>query len=237
MDRNFVRATRPEGRGVIRSGRPRRELAGEVEERILEAAGKVFLARGFEGASIDEIAEKARAGKPTIYARFPGKEALFEAVVARKARKNVGQDHLVAEGSTPEERLRVLATGLLERGLGPETVGLIRLTCAEARRFPDLAANAHRAARARGVESVAALLGEIGKSAEMDALPAFAADRLPETARRFVDLVFLPIMWRILFGEDPAIVRADIAPHVAQSVAFFLAACGHAPSASDGADR
>jgi hypothetical protein len=71
----------------------------------------------------------------------------------------------------------------------------------------------------------------------MDALPAFAEDRLPETARRFMDLIFLPIMWRVLFGEDPAIVRADIELHVAQSVAFFLAACRHAPPASDGADQ
>jgi AcrR family transcriptional regulator len=225
MNESWARKMRRGDRLAIRCGRPRRELAGEVEERILEAAGKVFLARGFEGASIDEIAEQARAGKPTIYARFPGKEALFAAVVARKVRKNTSPDSLATHGSTTEERLTALATAILERALTPETVGLIRLTVAEARRFPDLASNAHRAARARGAESVATLLSEIGKSAEVEALPAFAADRLPETARRFVDLIFLPIMWRVLFGEDPAAVRAEIEPHVAQSVAFFLAAC------------
>ena len=68
---------------IIRSGRPPRALAGEVEERILDAARKVFLERGLEGASIDEIADVAHAGKPTIYARFPGKEALFAAVMLR----------------------------------------------------------------------------------------------------------------------------------------------------------
>src|ERR1700739_3153495 len=73
--------------GAVRSGRPPRELAGEVEERILDAAAKVFLERGFEGASIEEIADVARAGKPTIYARFPGKEALFAAVVTSKVRE------------------------------------------------------------------------------------------------------------------------------------------------------
>ena len=73
---------------VVRSGRPPRELAGEVEERILDAAAKVFLERGFEGASVDEIADVARAGKPTIYARFPGKEALFAAVMARTCAKS-----------------------------------------------------------------------------------------------------------------------------------------------------
>jgi AcrR family transcriptional regulator len=231
MDESWARKMGQGDRAAIRCGRPRREFVGEVEERILAAAEKVFLARGFEGASIDEIAEQARAGKPTIYARFSGKEALFAAVVARKAHKNTSRDNLATHGSTTEERLRALATAILERALTPETVGLMRLTVAEARRFPDLASNAHRAARACGCESVAALLGEIGKSDEMDALPAFAADRLPDTARRFVDLVLLPIMLRILFGEDPAALRAEIEPHVAQSVAFFLAACRYGGAA------
>ena len=71
--------------GIVRSGRPPRTLASEVEERILDAAVKVFLERGFEGASVDEIADVARAGKPTIYARFPGKEALFTAIMGGAA--------------------------------------------------------------------------------------------------------------------------------------------------------
>src|SRR5215475_9327924 len=70
-------------RAAVRFGRPPKELAGEVDERILDAARKVFLERGFEGASMDEIAAAARAGKPTIYARFRDKRALFTAVVMR----------------------------------------------------------------------------------------------------------------------------------------------------------
>ena len=106
---------------AVRRGRPRRESAGEVEERILDAATKVFLERGFEGASIEDIAEAARAGKPTIYARFPGKEDLFAAVVMRKVRQNtsLAGRAAAAAGSTTEERLNALATALLERALAP----------------------------------------------------------------------------------------------------------------------
>jgi AcrR family transcriptional regulator len=60
----------------VRFGRPPKELAGEVDERVLDAARKIFLERGFEGASIDEIAEAARSGKQTIYARFRNKREL-----------------------------------------------------------------------------------------------------------------------------------------------------------------
>src|SRR5215813_12176890 len=68
---------------AVRFGRPPKELAGEVDERILNAARKIFVERGFEGTSIDEIADAARAGKPTIYARFGDKRALFTAVMTR----------------------------------------------------------------------------------------------------------------------------------------------------------
>jgi AcrR family transcriptional regulator len=214
-------------RAAARSGRPPRELAGEVEDRILDAAGKVFLERGFGGASVDEIADVAHAGKPTIYARFPGKEALFAACVARKVRQNTGLASVAATSGTIEERLAAVAATLLERALTPETIGLMRSAIAEARRFPDLASSVSRMARDRGTELVAKLLGEIAESNQMQALPAFAPERLPTTTRRFMDLIFLPMVMRALFGEDLALLRAEIGPHVAHAVSFFLAACRH----------
>ena len=231
MDASWTRKALPAG--MIRCGRPRRELAGEVEERILDAAGKVFLERGFEGASVEEIAEVARAGKPTIYARFASKEALFAAVVARKVRANTSIPCVAAMGSTIDERLEAMATVLLERILSPESIRLMRAVVAEARRFPDLAISVKRQARDLGIESVARLLGEVAQSGEMGMAPAFAPDRLPETARRFMDIIVFPMSMRVLFGEDLADVRAEIGPHVRRAVAFFLAACRHAPASKD----
>jgi hypothetical protein len=76
--------------------------------------------------------------------------------------------------------------------------------------------------RARGTEAVAQLLGELPES---DKLPAFAADRRAATARHFLELILLPVLMRALFGEDLSALRAEIGPHVASTVAFFLAAC------------
>jgi AcrR family transcriptional regulator len=215
-------------RGPVRTGRPPRELAGEVEERILDAAAAVFIERGFEGASVDEIAEVARAGKPTIYARFPGKEALFTAVVARLVRRNTAtMESVAAKGATIEERLAYLGTSLLRNMLVPETVGLLRAAIAEARRFPELATSASRMGRERATEAAARALGELAQS-EKAPPPAFAADRLPKTARRFLDMVLLPMLMRALLGENPGELNAEIGPHVSQTVAFFLAACKEA---------
>jgi AcrR family transcriptional regulator len=212
--------------GIVRSGRPPRALAGEVEERILDAAQNVFLERGFEGASVDEIADVARAGKPTIYARFPGKEALFTAVMARHVREVTDSFETITPiGDTLEERLASIATAILRKILTAETVGLARAAIAEARRFPDWASSVHRMGRERGTEAAAQLLSEVAQSEEMRALPAFAMERRPATAQYFMELILLPMLMRALFGEDLIALHAEIERHVARTVVFFLTAC------------
>src|ERR1700719_5351534 len=105
MEADTVEDKREAGRGAVRYGRPPREHAGRVEERILDAAGRVFLEYGFQGASVDEIAEAASAGKPTIYARFPNKQALFTAVVERLVRQNTSHYALSCSGDSIEDKL------------------------------------------------------------------------------------------------------------------------------------
>ncbi len=122
-----------------------------------------FLERGFQGASVDEIAEAASAGKPTIYARFPNKQALFSAVIERLVRQNTSHYALSCAGDFIEERLNALAAIILTRVLAPETIGLIRVAVAEARRFPDLATSVSCMGRQRQIEAVASVFGELGR--------------------------------------------------------------------------
>src|SRR5215475_4500743 len=63
-------------------------LAATVERQdrakrrqIMEGARAVFLAQGFDGASMGEIAREAGVSKGTLYVYFDSKEALFEAIV------------------------------------------------------------------------------------------------------------------------------------------------------------
>ena len=217
---------RRQKRPAVRSGRPRREFAGEVDTRILDAARSVFLQRGLAGASIDEIASLARAGKPTIYARFPDKEALFGAVVMRNVADAIERfGSTLPAGATIDERLTNLATTILNWVLSGHTIDLMRLSISEARRLPDLANHVRHMGRQRGEEAVARLMNEVAQSDPLGAVPAFAPERLAMTARVFLDLVVFPLVTRALFGEKVEALQADIGPHVNQTVAFFLAAC------------
>jgi AcrR family transcriptional regulator len=215
-------------RPAARFGRPPKELAGEVDARILDAARKVFLERGFEGASIDEIAEVARSGKPTIYARFRDKRALFTAVVTRDILARMTEfKSEVPTGTTIEERLTSAATTLVHWGLNSDRIGLLRMAVAEARRFPDLASTVSRTTRDLSTELGVRLLGELTQSDELRALPAFAPERLTRTARFFLDLIAVPVLLRALFEVNLKTLNAEIDAHVARSVVFFLAACRH----------
>jgi AcrR family transcriptional regulator len=213
-------------RAKMRFGRPPKELAGEVDTRVLDAARKVFLERGFEGASIDEIAAAARSGKPTIYTRFRDKRALFTAVVTRDILSRIAE--FKAEpptGATIEARLISAASTLLHWGLDGERIGLMRLAIAEAHRFPDLASTVGRTARELSTELGVRLLGELTQSDELRSLPAFAPKHLTTTARFFLDLIAVPMLFRALFEVNLKMLDAEIDAHVARSVPFFIAAC------------
>ncbi|QUS41982.1 TetR/AcrR family transcriptional regulator [Tardiphaga alba] len=64
-------------------GRPTKEEAAEIAERILDGARSVFCKRGIDGASIDKIAARLKLSKHTIYRRYAGKTSLLEAVAVR----------------------------------------------------------------------------------------------------------------------------------------------------------
>lgn len=216
---------RPHERGAIRAGRPPKTHAGEVDRRILDAARRAFLEKGLDGASVDEIAKLARAGKPTIYARFPDKEALYVAVAMRNVAEVIESEIHLPDGTDVEEQLISLGVTMLRSALTDDHIGVMRLGISEARRFPDLAGSVHRMASERGIAAVTRLLREAARSDKGGALAAFAPNRLATTAQFFIDLVLWPMFRHALFGKKLRTLRAGIEAHVTQSVAFFLAAC------------
>jgi AcrR family transcriptional regulator len=50
---------------------------------IVRAAEKVFLSKGYDAATMDEIAEEAELGKATLYLYFKGKEDVHRQIVAK----------------------------------------------------------------------------------------------------------------------------------------------------------
>jgi AcrR family transcriptional regulator len=62
----------------------RSEARGTAGDRLLEAAGRVFAARGYQRASVDEIAREAGLTKGALYWNFESKQDLFFALLAQR---------------------------------------------------------------------------------------------------------------------------------------------------------
>src|SRR5207249_6191686 len=64
--------------------RPRRRRRDPNRQRIVEAARVHFFNHGFRSVTMDDLAEELGISKKTLYAYFPGKFDLLEAVLADK---------------------------------------------------------------------------------------------------------------------------------------------------------
>src|SRR5438876_2318514 len=106
-----------------RGGRPSREASEQLGELILDAATDLFLSHGFGATSIDAVAQRVGISKRTFYHRFPGKQALFAAVVHRiiKRLRPAAGTPIVAAADlrTMLERLAML---ILRAALSPQAI-------------------------------------------------------------------------------------------------------------------
>lgn len=64
---------------------PRVRMTGtQRREQLIEIGRAIFAERGYEAASIEEIAQRAQVSKPVVYEHFGGKEGLYAVVVDRE---------------------------------------------------------------------------------------------------------------------------------------------------------
>jgi AcrR family transcriptional regulator len=105
------------------SAEPKRETRAERQARtraeLLATATRVFARRGYQGASVEEIAEEAGYSHGAVYSNFAGKADLFLAVfedyMAERARELVATQAGIAEEAPFETRARALADQWMER--------------------------------------------------------------------------------------------------------------------------
>lgn len=77
------------------------------EKQIVELAEQLFSERGYQGASMDELAGRAGVTKPVVYELFGSKDGLFRACLERSAeRLAAGVAESARAESDPEARLR-----------------------------------------------------------------------------------------------------------------------------------
>ncbi len=210
-------ATVPE-RSRLRGGRPPNALAGEVEERLLDAATLVFLERGYEGATFEQIADAARAGKATIYARYSGKEALFTAVIRRSVERTMRFVEDVPTDLPLRDRLSISGQRILDRALSVEVISLMRVVAGVAGRFPIHARLADENGRGRAIKAVARVIAAGNTTGPRTAMTEPSHQAI-EAARHFIDMIFAPMILRALMGVDIELLRMEAPAQIAYTIA------------------
>jgi AcrR family transcriptional regulator len=87
----------------------RQESKALTQEKLLDAAAKIFARRGFAGASIEEIAEAAGFSRGAFHANFKSKDALFLTLVEKQVKASTSEIHnLIAASNSAGETLQNL---------------------------------------------------------------------------------------------------------------------------------
>jgi AcrR family transcriptional regulator len=183
--RNGIQHRRLAAKHAAKAEHHRKRAAHLGPERrrpeVLDAALELFLEHGYDGTSMQAVADQAGVTKPVVYACFPGKDELFRALLAREEQRILAE----IQGAFANADLSDPETTLIEGFIGflgavaesPDVYRLIFLGEGGGN-----AAVAHRIQRGRE-EQVKRLTGLAGSWLEADANGGRSKAGIDRTAR------------------------------------------------------
>ena len=193
---------------------------------VLLAASAVFLEKGYDGTSMDDVAGRAEVSKPTVYKYFSDKEQLFAEIVHATTDQIDDLVRLVVETMAAEAdvktSLTVLARRFINALLQPQVLRLRRLVIANADRFPDVG----RSWYAQGFERVLAKLATTFQSLADRQLLKIVDPLL--AANHFVGLLLWIPVSKAMFTGDHQAAPDELERYALAAVSAFLT--GYGPS-------
>jgi AcrR family transcriptional regulator len=196
----------------------RRHDGGAKRRQIMDGARAVFLASGFDGASMNDIARSAGVSKGTLYAYFNSKDDLFDAII--RAEFELSAERLCnfrREGDV-RDMLTDFGVRLITRMTKPSTLALSRVVVAAVDKFPKIGVAFYEGGP---------LIGAMRLAGELVALENEGALKVPDPERaawQFVDLCQSYVYKRILFGVVDRLAPEEIQAAVDAAVDVFLKA-------------
>ncbi|MBF0304459.1 MAG: TetR/AcrR family transcriptional regulator [Alphaproteobacteria bacterium] len=137
-------------------------------DAVLAAAQDAFLELGYGAASMDAVAARAGVSKATIYAHFPGKSALFGAVIAARCeRAFAGLDLPSVEAMDAPAALGLIARRILDLLLSPESLAMYKVVTGEAARMPEMAEAFHAAGPAAAKAAIVGALADLDRRGQL----------------------------------------------------------------------
>jgi AcrR family transcriptional regulator len=200
---------------------PRRTRRGEERDAQLRAhASEMFLERGYDGVSVDDIVREVGGSKTNVYNFYGGKAGLFLAVMDEMITDFLlPLAQLQLDGASLEDGLRKIATTVLGIILQERHLAFQRLVIAEALRHPQLGLSWYR----QGPATAHAILAKF--LASQQALGRVKLDMAPARAAvLFHDMLVFDLINRAMMAIDGGPTPDEVAATVDQSVRVMTAA-------------
>ncbi len=187
--------------------------------QIIAGARAVFLAQGFDAASMNDIARAAGVSKGTLYVYFRHKEQLFEAIVDQECEAQAeGIFDLDADDHDVEAVLTRLGNAYVRFLCRPEKASAIRTVIAIADRMPELGRKFYEHGPATGIARLAGYLtAQVGAG-------VVAVEDCEIAAAQFMEACQAMIFKSMVFNFAPEPSPGQIERVVRIAVATFLAA-------------
>jgi AcrR family transcriptional regulator len=164
-------------------GRPRAFDVDEALDRALE----VFWRQGYEGTALSDLTAAMGINRPSLYATFGNKEALFRTVLDRYADGPASFAARALELPRARDVVEALVYGAIELTTGPDTpLGCINVRTAQAC-GPDADPARHEAMTRRAADHAALRRRLRRAQAEGDLPPSADPDALAEFITTFMD--------------------------------------------------
>ena len=158
----------------------RAEQAERNRALVLDAARQVFLARGYHGATLEQIADEAGFSKGVVYSQFDSKADLFLALLEARIEERAAENARLAESLAGDGGLTALMEHLARGDQAtPGWVLLVIEFRVHAARDPVLSRR-YAAAHDRTAEALAGVLATVSAAGGEE--PAVAPRRLAELA-------------------------------------------------------
>lgn len=187
--------------------------------QIVDGARRVFLARGFDAASMADIAKEAGVSKGTLYVYFKNKEELFGAIVQQECCHHAeGAFRLDAADHDVEAVLTRVGTDFLHFLCNANKASSLRIVIAIADRMPEIGKTFYETGPMVGIGRVRDYL-----EAQV-AAGVLAIDDCEIAAGQFLDACQSTLFKPVLFNFGPPPSEARIAKVVGMAVTMMLAA-------------
>jgi AcrR family transcriptional regulator len=187
--------------------------------QIIDGARAVFLAQGFDAASMNDIARAAGVSKGTLYVYFGNKEELFEAIVHQECEEQAeGIFDLDPNDRDVEAVLTRLGIGYVKFLCRPEKASAIRTVIAIADRMPEVGRKFYESGPAAGIAQLAAYL-----AAQVEA-GVLVVEDCEIAAAQFMESAHAMLFKPIVFNFAPAPSQEQVERSVRIAVTVFLAA-------------